>query len=142
MDPYDKARAREAGNEVVIACRRFRGARFRLAAADGESMTVTLPQPRLSGLPAVLPDEAGTTKDDTMTTSPLDEALIEQLIEERIDARRARDFAKADQIRKTLDGMGLIIIDGKDEETGAFWTTWDVRGAGGDEPDAAEGEAP
>ncbi|MBZ9937923.1 hypothetical protein LB518_16605 [Mesorhizobium sp. BR1-1-16] len=91
-------------------------------------MTVTLPQPRLSGLPAALPDEAGTKKDDAMTSLPLDEALIEQLIEERIDARRARDFAKADEIRKTLDGMGLIIIDGKDEETGAFWTTWDVRG--------------
>lgn len=138
MDPYDKARSRKAGNELVIAVSPFPGARIRLAAADGESMTVTLPQPRLSGLP----DEAGTKKDDAMTTLPLDEALIEQLIEERIDARRARDFAKADQIRKTLDGMGLIIIDGKDEETGAFWTTWDVRGAASDEPDDAEGEAP
>ena len=91
-----------------------------------------------------------------MTTLPLDEALIEQLIEERIDARRARDFEKADSIRKTLDGMGLVIIDGKDEETGAFWTTWDVRGAAegedehgeADDEDAAEddgsapGEAP
>ncbi len=81
-------------------------------------------------------------KDDAMTTSPLDEALIEQLIEERIDARRARDFEKADSIRKTLDGMGLVIIDGKDEETGALWTTWDVRGAAEDEPGEAEGEAP
>ncbi len=75
-----------------------------------------------------------------MTTLPLDEALIEQLIEERIDARRARDFEKADSIRKTLDGMGLVIIDGKDEETGAFWTTWDVRGAAEDDSGEAEGE--
>jgi len=62
-----------------------------------------------------------------MTTAPLDEALIEQLILDRIDARRARDFAKADSIRQTLDAMGLVIIDGKDEVTGEFWTTWDVR---------------
>jgi len=62
-----------------------------------------------------------------MTTAPLDEALIEQLILDRIDARRARDFAKADSIRQTLDAMGLVIIDGKDEATGEFWTTWDVR---------------
>lgn len=69
-----------------------------------------------------------------MTTEPLDEALIEQLILDRIDARRAKDFAKADSIRKTLDAMGLIIIDGKDEATGEFWTTWDVRGGETEEP--------
>lgn len=72
---------------------------------------------------------------------PLDETLIEKLIEDRIDARRARDFAKADRIRAELDAMGLIIIDGKDEETGAFWTTWDVRPAEdeAEADDAAEG---
>jgi cysteinyl-tRNA synthetase len=62
-----------------------------------------------------------------MTTEPLDEALIEQLISDRIDARRAKDFAKADKIRATLDAMGLMIIDGKDEASGEFWTTWDVK---------------
>lgn len=71
-------------------------------------------------------------KERAMTTEPLDEALIEQLILDRIDARRAKDFAKADHIRKTLDGMGLIIIDGKDEATGQLWTTWDVKPS--DEP--------
>ncbi|WP_018184621.1 CysS/YqeB C-terminal domain-containing protein [Kaistia granuli] len=60
-----------------------------------------------------------------MTNIPLDEALIEQLIADRIAAREAKDFAKADTIRKQLDAMGLVIIDGKDEVTGEFWTTWD-----------------
>ncbi|MBB3929654.1 cysteinyl-tRNA synthetase [Kaistia hirudinis] len=69
-----------------------------------------------------------------MTAAKLDETLIEQLIQDRIEARRARDFAKADSIRKTLDGMGLMIIDGKDEATGEFWTTWEVRTAGEDTP--------
>lgn len=69
-----------------------------------------------------------------MTAAKLDETLIEQLIQDRIEARRARDFAKADSIRKTLDGMGLMIIDGKDEATGEFWTTWEVRTAGEETP--------
>lgn len=69
-----------------------------------------------------------------MTAAKLDETLIEQLIQDRIEARRARDFAKADSIRKTLDGMGLMIIDGKDETTGEFWTTWEVRTAGEETP--------
>ena len=60
-----------------------------------------------------------------MTNIPLDEALIEQLIADRIAARADKDFAKADTIRKQLDAMGLVIIDGKDEATGEFWTTWD-----------------
>ncbi|BCP53325.1 hypothetical protein K32_19420 [Kaistia sp. 32K] len=62
-----------------------------------------------------------------MTNIPLDEALIEQLIADRIAAREVKDFAKADTIRKQLDAMGLVIIDGKDEATGEFWTTWDVK---------------
>jgi cysteinyl-tRNA synthetase len=62
-----------------------------------------------------------------MTKPSIDETLIEQLILDRIDARRIRDFAKADSIRRTLDGMGLLIIDGKDEATGELWTTWDVK---------------
>jgi len=77
-----------------------------------------------------------------MTAQHLDEALIERLIEDRIDARRARDFAKADSIRKALDEMGLIIIDGKDEATGALWTTWDVRGAVENDEDTGQGTEP
>lgn len=62
-----------------------------------------------------------------MTSRSIDETLIERLILDRIDARRIRDFEKADGIRRALDGMGLLIIDGKDEATGELWTTWDVK---------------
>ena len=67
---------------------------------------------------------------DAANDPVLDEALIEQLIRDRIDARRAQDFAKADSIRKSLDAMGLVIIDGKDEATGELWTDWHVREGG------------
>lgn len=122
MEPYDEARL-SAFNDRVIGFRRGCASKFRLACRGRESMTVHLPHGAETGskpAPAL-------SKDLAMTTPHLDEALIERLIEDRIDARRARDFAKADSIRKALDGMGLVIIDGKDEETGALWTTWDVR---------------
>jgi cysteinyl-tRNA synthetase len=69
----------------------------------------------------------------TMTIVNLDEDLIEQLIADRIAAREAKDFAKADAIRKQLDEMGLVIIDGKDEASGEFWTTWDRKAQPEDE---------
>lgn len=85
-----------------------------------------------------LDEEASPRKDDAMTQEPLDETLIETLIADRIDARRARDFATADRIRAELDAMGLVIIDGKDEETGALWTTWTLRSPDEDEDEARE----
>lgn len=141
MDPYDKTRARLHQNERMIVAARGRP-RENSFGPGGRREYDRQP----SAIAAIRPFKAaGADKDDekdfTMTTLPLDEALIERLIEERIDARRARDFAKADEIRRTLDGMGLIIIDGKDEATGAFWTTWDVRREPTDEEDSGPKDA-
>ena len=36
---------------------------------------------------------------------------IEQLIEERIQARQARDFARSDEIRDVLKEKGIILED-------------------------------
>jgi cysteinyl-tRNA synthetase len=47
-----------------------------------------------------------------------DAAEIEGLIVERADARKAKDFARADQVRDKLDAMGVILEDG------AGGTTW------------------
>ena len=41
-----------------------------------------------------------------------DDAAIEALIEERLAARRSRDFARADAIRDQLAGEGVILEDG------------------------------
>ena len=50
----------------------------------------------------------------------LDEAAIAALIQRRADAKAARDFAQADQIRKDLLVQGVVL---KDSPTG---TTWEV----------------
>jgi len=45
-------------------------------------------------------------------TEGLDDALIDRLIEERNAARKARDFARADEIRDQLQAMDITLEDG------------------------------
>ncbi len=55
-------------------------------------------------------------------TEKKEEALdseIEALIEERQQARKAKDFAKADEIRDRLTGMGIVL---KDTREGVKWS--------------------
>ena len=44
---------------------------------------------------------------------------VERLITEREEARKAKDFAKADAIRDTLAQKGILL---KDTRTGVTWT--------------------
>ena len=48
---------------------------------------------------------------------------VEALIAERIEARGAKDWAKADAIRAEIDALGVVVMDGP---TGA---TWRMKGA-------------
>ena len=52
------------------------------------------------------------------TDDSLDEDLIKKLIDERKEAKKAKDFAKADEIRDKLSDMGIII---KDTREGTKW---------------------
>jgi len=49
---------------------------------------------------------------------PVPEAEIESLIEARREARRARDFARADLIRAELEARGIIL---EDSAAGTRW---------------------
>ena len=69
---------------------------------------------RLMGFFKVKPEDW--FKGDTGDGPSADE--IEALLKERADARAAKDFARADQIRDDLAGKGVIIEDGAD---GASW---------------------
>ena len=48
----------------------------------------------------------------------LDEATIQQMIEARATAKKAKDFAEADRIRKALLDQGIVL---KDSATGTTW---------------------
>jgi len=48
----------------------------------------------------------------------LDEATIQQMIEARAAAKKAKDFAEADRIRKALLDQGIVL---KDSATGTTW---------------------
>jgi cysteinyl-tRNA synthetase len=48
----------------------------------------------------------------------LDEARIDRLITERVEARRQRNFKRADEIRAEIDGLGAVL---EDKPTGTVW---------------------
>ena len=52
---------------------------------------------------------------------------IEQLIAERLLARKEKNFAEADRIRDKLAAKGIQLKDGKNPETGEIETTWEVK---------------
>ncbi len=52
---------------------------------------------------------------------------LNAMIEARLAARNAKDWAEADRIRDELDARGIVLKDGKDPETGEVVTTWDVQ---------------
>ena len=53
------------------------------------------------------------------TVPSLDLARIEVLVVERQQARRQRDFARADTLRKELAGSGILV---QDTPQGSTWT--------------------
>ena len=54
--------------------------------------------------------------EDAQPPVPVEE--IERLVAERRDARRARDFARADEIRRDLDTRGIVL---EDSAAGTRW---------------------
>ncbi|MEI2387042.1 cysteine--tRNA ligase [Breoghania sp. JC706] len=53
-------------------------------------------------------------------------AKVEALIAQRIAARGAKNWAESDRIRDELVAMGLVLMDGKNPETGEMETKWEL----------------
>jgi cysteinyl-tRNA synthetase len=71
----------------------------------------------------------GETRDDLMAGEPtrdIDRARVRTLIEQRLDARRRKDFKESDRLRDELAAMGVAIKDAKDPQTGEIVTNWEV----------------
>jgi cysteinyl-tRNA synthetase len=51
---------------------------------------------------------------------------VGERIEARNEARKAKDFKKADRIRAEIEAMGVTLKDAKDPKTGELVTTWEV----------------
>jgi cysteinyl-tRNA synthetase len=57
-------------------------------------------------------------KEDALELIQVDEAYIEQLIQDRVEARKTKDWGKADQIRDELEKMNIVLEDGPN---GTLW---------------------
>ena len=56
----------------------------------------------------------------------IDEAMVQERIEARLAARKAKNWAEADRIRNELAAMGIALRDAKNPATGEIETTWEI----------------
>ncbi len=55
-----------------------------------------------------------------------DEMEVEELVKQRLAARKAKNWAEADRIRDDLAAKGITLKDAKDPATGEIVTTWEA----------------
>ncbi len=59
-------------------------------------------------------------KEAALADSSIDPKMVDKLVMERTEARRAKNFARADEIRAQLDAMNIILEDGAGRTTWKF----------------------
>lgn len=57
-------------------------------------------------------------KSSAVESASLDTKVIDQMVKDRVEARKTKDFAKADRIRKELEDMNIVLEDRPD---GTVW---------------------
>ena len=59
-------------------------------------------------------------KEAGLASGEIDPTMIDQLVIERTEARKSKNFARADEIRAQLDGMNILLEDGPEGTTWKF----------------------
>ena len=85
-------------------------------ATTNDAATLAATLKALGGRLGLLDEDPETVLKRAMGDGAMDEAAIQALIDERIAARVAKDFARSDEIRDTLVEAGIILED-KDGKT-------------------------
>ena len=57
----------------------------------------------------------------------VDAKQVYALIEQRLEARKAKDFKESDRIRDQITAMGVVLKDAKDPKSGEIVTTWEMK---------------
>ena len=103
---------------------------IRVAVANNSSSQLTELTDRLSasGVQVVI-DVEGYVSFDSIDPNVARERekRIDDLVSARLTARKAKNFAEADRIRKELEAMGIMLMDAKNKDTGEIETTWEVK---------------
>ena len=81
---------------------------------DGDDLRLTFRKASKTGASS---DEYGLFFRSVLRENDLDPAAIEGLIEQRRQAREAKDFAASDRIRDDLAAQGVVLEDGADGTT-------------------------
>ena len=66
-------------------------------------------------------------QDIKLALSKIEPEQLNRMIEARLAAREAKDWAEADRIRNELAARGILLKDSKDPETGEVVTVWEVK---------------
>lgn len=98
--------------------------RFAAAKGDAAAQAVLKASARLLGL---LQFDQATWQSWRPAASDLDEPAVAALINERLAARAAKNFARSDEIRDQLLALGVHLKDGKDPISGEPITTWELK---------------
>jgi cysteinyl-tRNA synthetase len=79
------------------------------------------PNLKKDGVRLTVDEHATVSLDSIEANSRIDESIIDQLIDARNAARKAKDFKKSDEIRDELAKMGVVLKDNKDGTT-----SWEI----------------
>ena len=109
-------------NETLDLHARKKGDRPHLARIIGAAQHALREIADVLGILRITPEAYGKrTRAQRLTIAGKSEADVEGKVQERVDARSAKDFARADAIRGELEAMGVELFDG------AQGTTWKVK---------------